>query len=124
MGKGGGVTPPPVGTTNNALEEGAAASSAAMSSMMAGMSQSMAAYGSAMTNMQSMMNSSILASTPEVYSPPDVDWEATKAELDAKAKATYGIDIAKKVNLGNSVYSSPLLDDQQADTTNQSLIAS
>ncbi len=119
MGKSGNIPAPPIQQTNSTLDEGFGATSVMLSQMMAQMNNAMAGYNQAMTSMQQ----SLIGDTPEIYKPPEVDWDAAKAELDARAKAQYDLDAAKRINFGTSVHSSPLLDYEEAETTNQSLIA-
>lgn len=123
MGKSGNTPAPPIQQTSYTMEEGYGATSAMLSQMMSQMNNAMMGYNQAMMSMQDTMRQSLIDDTPEVYKPPEVDWDAAKAELDARAKAQYDLDAAKRINFGTSVHSSPLLDDEEADTTNQSLIA-
>ena len=123
MGKSGNTPAPPIQQTNSTLEEGFGATSAMLSQMMAQMNTAMTGYNQAMMSMQDTMRQSLIDDTPEIYKPPEVDWDAAKAELDARAKAQYDLDAAKRINFGTSVHSSPLLDYEEAETTNQSLIA-
>ena len=122
-GKSGSVPTPPIQETNTTLSQGYEATNAMMMSMMSGMNNAMAGYNQAMMAMQDTMRQSLIDDTPEVYKPPEVDWDAAKAELDARAKAQYDLDASKRINFGTSVHSSPLLDYEEAETTNQSLIA-
>ena len=123
MGKPGNMPAPPIQQTSSTLEEGFGATSAMMAQMMAQMNTAMTGYNQAMMSMQDTMQQSLIDDTPEIYKPPEVDWDAAKAELDARAKAQYDLDAAKRINFGTSVHSSPLLDYEEAETTNQSLIA-
>lgn len=122
-GKSGSVPTPPVQETNTTLSQGYEATNAMMMSMMSGMNNAMAGYNQAMMAMQDTMRQSLIDDTPEVYKPPEIDWNATKAEIDNRAKAQYDLDAARRFNFGTSVHTSPLLDDEEALTTQQSLIA-
>ncbi len=123
MGKSGNMPAPPIQQTSSTIDEGFGASSAMLSQMMAQMNNAMMGYNQAMMSMQDTMRQSLIDDTPEIYKAPEVDWDAAKAELDARAKAQYDLDAARRINFGTSVHSSPLLDYEEAETTNQSLIA-
>lgn len=110
--KGGDTTVDTPTVENNAQEESASAYMATMQQMNAMMLQQMAR----------MQEQQLLSSIPEVTEAPEVDWSEAQAELAAKAKATYGLDQAQKVGRSATIVSSPLLDDEEAVTT-QSVLA-
>lgn len=95
-----------------------------MNTMMMNMQGMLGQYTQTMLGMQNQMNQSLLDDTPEVYKSPDIDWQATQDELNARATLSEDLDAAKRYNFGTSVHTSPLLDDEEATTTLQSLIAS
>lgn len=88
-----------------------------MGSMMEGYSQQMAAM------QDSMMKGLKETGTPEVLTPPSVNWADKQKELAAQVKADYNLQNTRKKNTATSIYTSPLLDNEEAQTTNASLVA-
>ena len=60
---------------------------------------------------------------PEPVKAPDIDWSEKMQQLQSKSKADFALDAARKKGISNSTYTSPLLDDEEADTTHVSLVA-
>lgn len=76
---------------------------------------------SAMMNQQAMMADASsqyqLPDTPEPYTSPDIDWAEKNKELSNKAKADFEDSTAKKKGRSSTILTSPLADDEEADTT-------
>ena len=90
-----------------------------MAGMMSGMMESFSGQITALTQqMQQQMTA-----MPEINKAPEVDWTNKLSELNAKTKADYALETARKKGIANSVYTSPLLDSEDAETTYTSLVA-
>lgn len=81
--------------------------------------------------MQSMMMMSAAASAPAPPAMPalpaiaetlDIDWTERIAGLSQKMKADYGVERARRHGRQATVLSSPLLDEESADTTQSVLV--
>lgn len=117
-GKGGDETqPPPVDTS------AASASMNGMAEMMAGMMSSMQA-----TNAQNAMYEE--PTMPETLTEPvlertaDIDWTEKQSQLNQKMKADYNVDEARRKGRGDTVLTSPLLDEEEANVSGSILSGS
>lgn len=54
---------------------------------------------------------------PPIDSGPDVDWTEQNRELAAKARADYNVEEARRKGTLDTILTSPLLDDEEAQTT-------
>ena len=90
-----------------------------MMGMMGGM---MEGFTGQLTALSQQMQQSMTA-MPEVQKAPDIDWSEKMQQLQAKSKADFALEAARKKGISNSTYTSPLLDDEEADTTHVSLVA-
>jgi len=54
---------------------------------------------------------------PEILRTPTIDWEAKQQDLAEKAKADYADEQTKKKGMGDTVHTSPLLEEEPATTT-------
>jgi hypothetical protein len=119
-GKGGGgssFTPPP---QNDGMDQEMLAQLfQGMMGMMGGM---MEGFTGQLTALSQQMQQSMTA-MPEVQKAPDIDWSEKMQQLQSKSKADFALDAARKKGISNSTYTSPLLDDEEADTTHVSLVA-
>ena len=112
-GKGGSTTTvqqPKV--DNNAAAEATAGYLASMMQMNGMMNQ----------QMMRQQNQQLLNSVPKVQKAPEMDYSEEQNKLANKAKATYGLDQAKKVGRMATLNSSPLLD-EDTPTTTKSVLA-
>lgn len=119
-GKGGGgssFTPPP--QDDGVDQEMLAQMFQGMMGMMGGM---MEGFTGQLTALSQQMQQSMIA-MPEVQKAPDIDWSEKMQQLQAKSKADFALEAARKKGISNSTYTSPLLDDEDADTTHVSLVA-
>ena len=119
-GKGDGgssFTPPP---QNDGMDQEMLAQMfQGMMGMMGGM---MEGFTGQLTALSQQMQQSMTA-MPEVQKAPDIDWSEKMQQLQSKSKADFALDAARKKGISNSTYTSPLLDDEEADTTHVSLVA-
>ena len=119
-GKGGGgssFTPP---QQNDGMDQEMLAQMfQGMMGMMGGM---MEGFTGQLTALSQQMQQSMTA-MPEVQKAPDIDWSERMQQLQSKSKADFALDAARKKGISNSTYTSPLLDDEEADTTHVSLVA-
>jgi len=90
-----------------------------MSGMMQGMSQMMQESMTAQQGMMEQMNASMMQmpEMPEAYRNPEVDWSETTEDLAKKASAEYSVDDARRKGTGDTVLTSPLLDEEEEDVT-------
>ena len=118
-GKGGGssFTPPP--QDDGVDQEMLAQMFQGMMGMMGGM---MEGFTGQLTALSQQMQQSMTA-MPEIQKAPDIDWSEKMQQLQSKSKADFALDAARKKGISNSTYTSPLLDDEDADTTHVSLVA-
>lgn len=82
-------------------------------------------YMNSIMSMQAGMASQIpqLPPTPEIERDPIINWAEKNEELIAKSKADYNVDKARRKGRFDTILTSPLLDDEDPETT-ASLIAS
>lgn len=59
---------------------------------------------------------------PEVIKQPDVDWTEKQKQLSQKMKATFGLDVARRKGRLDTIHTSPLLDTEEAATTESILV--
>ena len=92
--------------------------------MMSGYMEMMSQTISQITQMQSQMIAQMpqTPQLPPIYEPPEVDWSETRDKLKQKMKADYALERARKSTRNPNIFTSPLLDDEQADTTSSSLL--
>jgi len=91
-----------------------------MAGMMEGMMAQAAAQQESMASMQLLMNAPELPqmpSMPALFETPDIDWTEKQDQLAAKAKADWNVDAARRKTRGDTVLTSPLLDDDDASVT-------
>ena len=124
MGKSSSTTPPPPIVQESSEDTTSAQVTQAFAGMQAMMQGMMQSYSSQMQQMQQMMSSQINQPLPTIRETTDIDWKAKQDELANKVRADYGLDQRKLLNSATSVYTSPLLDEEEAETTNISLVAS
>ena len=119
-GKGGGgssFTPPP---QNDGMDQEMLAQMfQGMMGMMGGM---MEGFTGQLTALSQQMQEN-MTPIPEPVKAPDIDWSEKMQQLQSKSKADFALDAARKKGISNSTYTSPLLDDEDADTTHVSLVA-
>lgn len=119
-GKGGGgssFTPP---TQNDGMDQEMLAQLfQGMMGMMGGM---MEGFTGQLTALSQQMQQN-MTPIPEPVKAPDIDWSEKMQQLQSKSKADFALDAARKKGISNSTYTSPLLDDEEADTTHVSLVA-
>ena len=116
-GGGSSFTPPP---QNDGMDQEMLAQLfQGMMGMMGGM---MEGFTGQLTALSQQMQQSMTA-MPEVQKAPDIDWSEKMQQLQSKSKADFALDAARKKGISNSTYTSPLLDDEEADTTHVSLVA-
>ena len=116
-GGGSSFTPPP---QNDGMDQEMLAQMfQGMMGMMGGM---MEGFTGQLTALSQQMQQSMTA-MPEVQKAPDIDWSEKMQQLQSKSKADFALDAARKKGISNSTYTSPLLDDEEADTTHVSLVA-
>lgn len=102
----------------------ASAIAGAMEGMMGMMGGMMESYSQQISTMQeSMLSQMENMGTPEVVAPPPIDWTEKQQQLAAKVKADYSLDQTRRKGIADSIHTSPLLDDEDAETTNVSLVA-
>ncbi len=95
-------------TATSAMEQYTASMTAAMNAMM----QQMVALSAAST----------INSLPDIDMPDSIDWTTAQEGLESKARMDETINASKKVGRTATVLSSPLLDEDDAETT-RSLLA-
>ena len=118
-GKGGGssFTPPP---QNDGMDQEMLAQM--FQGMMGMMSGMMEGFTGQLTALSQQMQEN-MTPIPEPVKAPDIDWSEKMQQLQSKAKADFALDAARRKGISNSTYTSPLLDDEEADTTHVSLVA-
>lgn len=113
-GKGGSTVVEQPQVTDNSGVEAAAGALGTMMQMNAMMTQ----------QMMQQQNMAQLRSIPEVKKAPEVDWGEKQNQLASKAKATYGLDQARRVGRVDTIHTSPLLDDDdEGPKTTESVLA-
>lgn len=115
MGKGGGEDNPPISVdwaNDNQVQDDKQAE------MMAMMMQSMAMMSAA----AAAPAPPALPALPAIAETLDIDWTDKIAGLAQKMKADYGVERARRHGRGKTVLSSPLLDEESADTTQSVLV--
>ena len=90
--------------------------------MMGMMSGMMEGFTGQLTALSQQMQEN-MTPIPEPVTAPDIDWSEKMQQLQAKSKADFALEAARKKGISNSTYTSPLLDDEEADTTYVSLVA-
>ena len=90
--------------------------------MMGMMSGMMEGFTGQLTALSQQMQEN-MTPIPEPVKAPDIDWSEKMQQLQSKSKADFALDAARKKGISNSTYTSPLLDDEDADTTHVSLVA-
>ena len=105
-GKGADYTPAPVDTSATD------AMTAQMQQMMSVLPQMMASISQMTSQIQAPQQTPL----PEIFRTPEVDWSEKHEQLRAKTKADYALDTARK-GVGDTVHTSPFLDDDEASTT-------
>lgn len=81
--------------------------------------------GSMTAAMQQMAQATAMAAIPkmaEISTPTEIDWTAAQNKLSSKLKATEALDAARKTGRSKTVLSSPLLDEEDAQTTRSILV--
>lgn len=112
-GKGGSYQAPP------AIDPNMVANAQAQTQLM------MDAY---QQQMQIIMQQALDVSIPEVDPLPElppvetVNWDEKIAELNAKAKDQTQVEQERKKSVADTILTSPLLDDEEAETTQLSLL--
>ena len=116
-GGGSSFTPPP---QNDGMDQEMLAQLfQGMMGMMGGM---MEGFTGQLTALSQQMQEN-MTPIPEPVKAPDIDWSEKMQQLQSKSKADFALDVARKKGISNSTYTSPLLDDEEADTTHVSLVA-
>ena len=90
--------------------------------MMGMMSGMMEGFTGQLTALSQQMQEN-MTPIPEPVKAPDIDWSEKMQQLQSKSKADFALDAARKKGISNSTYTSPLLDDEEADTMHVSLVA-
>ena len=110
FGKGGSSAAPPMPEMAPAPDFSGeiAGMMGMMSEMMGGMMEGMASSMEA-ANMDSAL--------PDIYRDPVIDWSEKQEQLRQKASAEYSLDQVRRKGRTDTVLTSPLLDDEEADVT-------
>lgn len=113
-GKGGSTVVEQPQVTDNSGLDAAAGALGSMMQMNALMTQ----------QMMSQQSAAQMRSIPEVKKAPEVDWKEKQDQLASKAKATYGLDQARRMGRMDTIHTSPLLDDEdEGPRTTESVLA-
>lgn len=70
-----------------------------------------------MQAMNSMPQAPAVPTTPTIQKEAPIDWAEKHDMLTQKMKAEYTLDQARRKGRQNTVYTSPLLDEEEANTT-------
>jgi hypothetical protein len=116
-GKGGGSQP--VYTTPTSVNTTSVNSN--LDSALSGMTSANALLTQ---QLMAQQQQTIASKMPDVTEAPKVDWASESEKLAAKVKTSSALEQAKKVGRTQTIISSPLLDDESAQTTFSSLIGS
>ena len=74
--------------------------------------------------MKALQDQSLQNQVPVTEATTPVDWTEVQNKIASKSKADYALEQARKVGRSDTILTSPLLDDQEAETTSNSLIGS
>jgi len=108
MGKSSPTPPPPIST----IPEPPQADFGPVMAMMAQM-MSMVSQQTAMPQ---------LPEAPQVFEEPEINWREKQEELRNKLKGEETLNQAKKKNRQDTILTSPLLDEEEAETTGSLLV--
>ena len=131
FGKGGDAAPPPPAIPDNSgqmadmmnmmqgmmggIMEGMMGQMMGITQQMQGMTQSMLSQASdSQESMMATLNAT-MPTLPEAYRDPEIDWTEKQQQLSAKAKADYNLDTALRKGRMDTILTSPLLDDEEAN---------
>ena len=67
--------------------------------------------------MMAQMSANMDMSMPEVYRNPIIDWTEQQDQLAQKSKADYHLEQLRRKGRGDTILTSPLLDDEDVDVT-------
>jgi hypothetical protein len=90
----------------------------AMMGMMSGMTEAMATMATQVPEMPEPV------STPQLATTEPIDWAEKMSTLNAKTRADYANEVDKKKGRTDTIHTSPLLDEDETNTTSQTLIGS
>ena len=125
FGKGGGgdSTPPPMPQAPD-MSGQMMAMNEMMMSVMNGMMNSTASMMEHMGAQAQAQQESMMASLemnmpglPDVYRDPTIDWTEAQGQLNQKAKADFHADQMRRKGRTDTILTSPLLDDEEANVT-------
>lgn len=88
-----------------------------MSEQQASMSEIMNQQNQSMQSLAQMDFTSNSNMLPAIQQPLDIDWTEQQAQLASKMKADYNIDQTRRKSRQDTVLTSPLLDEEDAETT-------
>lgn len=108
-GKGGAEAPPEADYTD-------------MNSTLAQMMMMSQQMSAAQQSMAAMPTQPEQTAMPEIVETKQIDWTEKQKQLASKMKADYGADKAARKGRLDTIHTSPLLDDDEAETTKQGLI--
>lgn len=113
--KGKAPDPPEVDNSQNeALLAMMAQQAQIVPAMMSGMMSSMSQV------MSQMNNDPIIP--PTVYRAPEVDWSEQQEQLAAKVRADYNVEEARRRTRSDTILTSPLLDEEDANVWGSSIL--
>lgn len=97
----------------------------ALLAMMSQQAQIIPAMMTGMMGSMSQMISSMEQQTPimpTVYRAPEVDWSSQQEQLAAKMKADYNVDEARRRTRTDTILTSPLMDEEDANVWGSSIL--
>jgi hypothetical protein len=90
----------------------------AMMGMMSGMTEAMATMATQVPEMPEP------APAPQLATTEPIDWAEKMSTLNAKTRADYANTVDNKKGRTDTIHTSPLLDEDETNTTSQTLIGS
>ena len=123
--KGGSSSPPPMPDYSGMMQQQTTMFQEMMGGMMSMMEGIMASMPDMTEYMSSMQESMLLdmpdtpalLDMPTVERGPDIDWTEKQNQLASKARADFNLDAARRKGVTDTIHTSPLLDEEEANTS-------